>query len=167
MKHKKKANKKPGKWFKKKNVEEQEEHVKLPVYGPHDTLVVQDYQTPASLASLEQNFERCCKEWLEQAKPDMYNKGYMDMLIDKVRKESLVELDDEEVYHKRVICELEKIWRGDEVKAKGKLEETKAARKEVEEELKRVEWIYYRNTAFSPEYRNQNGLIKKEAEYYE
>ena len=166
LKHKKKANKKPSKWLKKKK-EKEEEQVKIPVYGPHDTLVAQDYQTPVSLAYFEQNFESYCKEWLEQAKPDMYNKGYMDMLIDKVRAEALVELDNEEVFHKRVIYELGKIWRGDEVKANGKLVETKAARKELEEELKKIQWIYYQHTAFAPEYMNQNDFRKKEAEYYE
>ena len=94
----------------------------------------------------------------------MYNKGYMKMLIDKVRAEALVELDDEEVLHKRVIYELAKIWKGDEVKANGKLAETKAARKEVEEELKRIERIYYQHTAFAPEYLNQNSLVKREEE---
>ena len=56
LKHKKMANKKPGKWFKKKKAVEQEEPVILPVYGTHDTLMAQDYQTPASLAFHEQNF---------------------------------------------------------------------------------------------------------------
>ena len=167
LKHKKMANKKPGKWFKKKKAVEQEEPVILPVYGPHDTLVAQDYQTPASLAFLEQNFESCCKECLEKAKPDMYNKGYMNMLIDKVRKEALAELDEQEVFLKRVIYELGKIWRGDEVKAMGKLAEIKVEKKEVEEDLKRIERIYYRHTAFDPEYMNQNSFGKKEAQYDE
>ena len=64
-----------------------------------------------------------------EAKPDMYNKGYMNMLIDKVRKEALAELDEQEVFLKRVIYELGKIWRGDEVKAMGKLAEIKVEKK--------------------------------------
>lgn len=161
FKHKKNTNGKLRRWFKTKK---EEESVKLPVYGPHDTLVAKDYQVPVSLIYFERNFENGCKEWLKQAKPDMYNKGYMKMLIDKVRAEALVELDDEEVLHKRVIYELAKSWKGDEVKANGKLAETKAARKEVEEDLKKIERIYYQHTAFAPEYLNQNSLVKREEE---
>lgn len=89
FKHKKNTNGKLRRWFKTKK---EEESVKLPVYGPHDTLVAKDYQVPVSLIYFEKNFENGCKEWLKQAKPDMYNKGYMKMLIDKVRAEALVEL---------------------------------------------------------------------------
>ena len=39
--------------------------------------------------------------------------------------------------------------------------------KEVEEDLKRIERIYYRHTAFDPEYMNQNSFGKKEAQYDE
>ena len=91
----------------------------------------------------------------------------MNMLIDKVRKEALAELDEQEVFLKRVIYELGKIWRGDEVKAMGKLAEIKVEKKEVEEDLKRIERIYYRHTAFDPEYMNQNSIGKKEAQYDE
>lgn len=168
LKHKKNTNKKLRKWFKIKKEEELEESVNLPVYAPNDTLVPKDYQVPVSLLYFEKDFQNNCKEWLKHAKPDMYNRGYMKMLIDKARAEALVEIDDEEVVlHKRVIYELAKIWKGDEVKANGKLAETKAARKEVEEELKRIERIYYQHTAFAPEYLKQNSLIKREEEDYE
>ena len=49
----------------------------------------------------------------------------------------------------------------------GKLAEIKVEKKEVEEDLKRIERIYYRHTAFDPEYMNQNSFGKKEAQYDE
>ena len=72
LKHKKMANKKPGKMVHKKKAVEQEEPVILPVYAFRMNIGGKmDYQTPASLAFLSRILKSCCKEWLEKAKPDM------------------------------------------------------------------------------------------------
>jgi hypothetical protein len=138
-------------WFKKKERDRrinQDNEVEIPVYGPHDTLCTQEYRLPYLLSTFEQGFEQRCRTWLKNAKPDMFNRGYMDLLIDELEQEALVMLDIQEADHQRAIYELSKIWKGDQIKGETKLRETVAERKEVEEELKRLERIYHKGTAY-------------------
>lgn len=126
----------------------QDEGTEIPVYGPHDTLCAQSYRIPYMLGSFEENFEQRCKEWLKSAKPDMYNRGYMDMLIEQLEKEALVMLDLQEIDHRNVIYELVKIGTGDQIKAEAKLAETLKEKKSVEQEVHQLEHIFYKGTSY-------------------
>ncbi|MGI6095688.1 MAG: hypothetical protein ACOYBL_09680 [Lachnospiraceae bacterium] len=139
--------------------------VEIPVYGPHDTLCAQDYKLPYMLSTFEQNFEQRCKTWLQNAKPDMYNRGYMDLLIDQLEREAVIMLDIQEVDHQSAIFELAKIWTGDQIKAKTKLENTEAERMAVEKEIRQLEGIYYRGTAY--EAWDENVFESKEGDVSE
>lgn len=122
--------------------------VDIPVYGPHDTLCAQDYKLPYMLSTFEQGFEQHCKTWLQNANPDMYNRGYMDMLITQLEQEAVVMLDIQEVDHQSAIYELAKIWIGDQIKAETKLEEVVREKAVVEQKIRQLENIYHRGTAF-------------------
>lgn len=134
--------------------------VEIPVYGPHDTLCAQDYKLPYMLSLFEQDFEQRCKTWLQNARPDMYNRGYMDMLIDQLEREAVVMLDIQEVDHQSAIFELAKIWTGDQIKAKTKLADTVAEKTAVEQEIRQLEGIYHKGTAY--ETCNWNAFESKE-----
>lgn len=122
--------------------------VDIPVYGPHDTLCAQDYTLPYLLSTFEQSFEQCCKKWLQNAKPDMYNRGYMDMLINRLEHEAVVMLGIQEVDHQSAIYELAKIWTADQIKAETKLAEIVREKTAVEQEIRQLESIYHKGTAF-------------------
>jgi len=70
----------------------QDETTEIPVYGPHDTLCAQNYKIPYLLASFEERFEERCRAWLKNAKPDRYNRGYMDLLIDQLENEAFLQI---------------------------------------------------------------------------
>lgn len=122
--------------------------VTIPVYGPHDTLCAQDYKVPLMLSEFETVFEQRCKAWLRNAKPDMYNAGYMDILIDQFEKEAIVMIENQKIDHLSAIYELCKIWNGDKIKAEVKLEEVVLERQEVEKTLHLLERIYNKGTAY-------------------
>ena len=126
----------------------QDETTEIPVYGPHDTLCAQNYKIPYLLASFEQGFEQRCRAWLKNAKPDQYNRGYMDLLINQLEKEAFQMLDLQEIDHRDVIYELVKIGTGDQIKAKAKLAETLKEKDSVEQDLQRLEHIFYKGTAY-------------------
>lgn len=134
--------------------------VQIPVYGPHDTLCAQDYKLPYLLANFEQNFEQRCKQWLKNADPDMFNRGYMDLLIDQLEREALVMLDNQEVDHQSVIFELAKIWIGDQIRAETKLAGVLEEESNIECEIKRLESIYYKGTAY--EFCGRSTVLVKE-----
>ena len=134
----------------------QDNAVEIPVYGPHDTLCAQDYRLPFMLATFEQGFEQRCKTWLKNATPDMYNRGYMDLLVDQLEKEALVMLDNQQVDHQSVIYELSKVWVGDKIKAEAKLTETQAEKTVVKREIKQLERIYHKGTAYEFLDENKN-----------
>ena len=138
-------------WKKNKEMDRRinrDNSVEVPVYGPHDLLCAQDYRLPHMLAEFEKEFEERCRNWLRNATPDMYNTGYMDILIDELEQEALVNLDIQEVDHQGAIYELGKVWIGDLIKAETKLSETAAEKKAVETELSQLESIYYKGTAY-------------------
>lgn len=122
--------------------------VAIPVYGPHDTLCAQDYKVPPMLSEFETGFEQRCKVWLRNAKPDMYNAGYMDILIEQFEKEAMVMIENQKVDHLNAIYELCKIWNGDKIKVEVKLEEVALERQEVEKTLHLLERIYNKGTAY-------------------
>lgn len=122
--------------------------VPIPVYGPHDTFSAADYKLAYLLAEFEHNFEHTCKSWLANAKPDMYNRSYMDLMIDQLMTESLKSLDAQEVDHQSSIYELAKVWSADLIKARFKLDETKAMKAEVNQELVKLERIYHKGTSY-------------------
>ncbi len=122
--------------------------VDIPVYGPHDTLCAQDYKLPCLFSNFEQDFEQRCKAWLQNANPDMYNRGYMDMLIDQLEREAVIMLDIQEVDHQGAIYELAKIWTGDQIKAETKLTDIVGEKAAVEQEIRQLESIYHKGTAF-------------------
>ena len=122
--------------------------VSIPVYGPHDTLCAQDYKIPIMLSEFEAAFEQRCKAWLRNAKPDMYNAGYMDILIEQFEKEAMVMIENQKVDHINAIHELCKIWTGDKIKAEVKLEEVIQEQHEVEKSLCVLECIYNKETAY-------------------
>lgn len=122
--------------------------VTIPVYGPHDTLQPQDYFIPQMLSMFEQCFEQRCKTWLKNARPDQYNRGYMDLIIDELEAEALVMLDVQSVDHESAIYDLVKVWIGDKIKAEAKLKETQEERKAVNCDIKHLEGIYYKGTAY-------------------
>lgn len=137
--------------------------VEIPVYGPHDTLCAQDYRLPYLLASFEQGFEQRCRTWLKNAAPDRYNRGYMDLVIDQLEEEALVMLELQSVDHESVIHELTKIWGGDKIKAEAKLAETQAESERVDYEIRRLERIYHKGTAY--ECLEENPVYEEEEEY--
>ena len=137
--------------------------VSIPVYGPHDTLCAQDYKLPPMLSEFESGFEQRCKAWLRNAKPDMYNAGYMDILIDQFEKEATVMLENQKVDHLNAICELCKIWDGDKIKAEVKLEDVVIERQEIEKNLSLLEKIYNKGTAYEEMRYVTN--IEKEGDY--
>lgn len=134
----------------------QDNAVEIPVYGPHDTLCAQDYRLPFMLATFEQGFEQRCKTWLKNAAPDMYNRGYMDLLIDRLEQEALAMLDNQQVDHQSAVYELSKVWVGDKIKAETKLAETQAEKAVVEREIKQLQRIYHKGTAYEILDENKN-----------
>ena len=122
--------------------------VDIPVYGPHDMLGPQDYIVPQLIAEFESGFEVKCKQWLKKAKPDMYNRGYMDMLINKLEKEAISQLDVQRVTHESAVYELAKVWEGDRLKAEAKLKEIEIEKRDLDTDIVRLEKIYYKGTAF-------------------
>ena len=122
--------------------------VAIPVYGPHDTLCAQDYKIPPLLSEFESGFEERCKAWIRHAKPDMYNYGFMDVLIEQFEKEAIVMIENQKVDHQNAIYELSKIWVGDKIKAEAKLEEVACERQSVEKHIHLLERIYYKDTAY-------------------
>ena len=133
---------------KDRRINQDHSSVNIPVYGPHDTLCPQDYKLSSLISSFEANFEERCKTWLQQANPDMYNRGYMDLLIDQLQAEAISVLDIQEVDHQGAIYELGKIWTGDKVKADKKLEDTLQEEADVARELSHLEKIYHNKTSF-------------------
>ena len=140
----------------------QDNIVEIPVYGPHDTLCAQDYKLPYKLSSFEQNFEQRCKTWLQNAGPDMYNRGYMDLLINQLEREAVVMMDIQEADHHSAIYELEKIWIGDQIKAKTKLADTVAEKTTVGQTIRQLEGIYHKGTAY--ETYNWNSFENREGD---
>lgn len=122
--------------------------VDIPVYGPHDMLCAQDYKLPYLLSTFEQDFEQRCKTWLQNANPDMYNRGYMDMLVNQLENEAVVMLDIQEVDHQGAIYELAKIWIGDQIRAETKLADIVREKASVDQEIRQLESIYRKGTAF-------------------
>lgn len=142
----------------------QDETTEIPVYGPHDTLCAQNYKIPYLLASFEERFEERYRAWLKNAKPDRYNRGYMDLLIDQLENEAFQMLDLQEIDHRDVIYELVKIGTGDQIKAEAKLAATLKEKDSVEQELQRLEHIFYKGTAYESHDRE---ITKGKEEDYE
>lgn len=122
--------------------------VPVPVVGPHDGLTATDYKLAVQLAEFESDFERKCKQWLANAKPDPYNRGYMDLMIDELKNDALKSLNAQEADHQKVICDLNGVWKADLVKARASLEQTRKLREDTDRELDKLERIYFRGTAY-------------------
>lgn len=125
--------------------------VPIPVYGPHDIITAADYKLAPFLSDFEKSFENICKSWLVKASPDMYNRSYMDLRIEKLMEEALKSLDTQEVDHRGAIYELTKVTSADIIKAQFKLDETETMKSEVDKELAKLEKIYYKGTAYETE----------------
>lgn len=88
----------------------------------------------------------------------------MDLLIDQLENEAFQMLDLQEIDHRDVIYELVKIGTGDQIKAEAKMAATLKEKDSVEQELQRLEHIFYKGTAYESHDRE---ITKGKEEDYE
>lgn len=143
---------------------QQETHeVEVQSYAPNISLTPRDYELSAHLLDLEMNFHSIVQAFFKNTNIDEFNATYIDGVISSAEREALADLGQQKADHIGKINHLiEKIWRGDKIKAESKLAQNKRELQECERTLKQLERIYYHGTSMEGE--GVTALIEKEAD---
>ncbi len=143
---------------------QQETHeVEVQSYAPNISLTPRDYELSAHLLDLEMNFHSIVQVFFKNTNIDEFNATYIDGVISSAEREALADLGQQKADHIGKINHLiEKIWRGDKIKAESKLAQNKRELQECERTLKQLERIYYHGTSMEGE--GVTALIEKEAD---
>lgn len=128
-------------------------------YAPHTALTPVDYKLSPIMADLEADFPKLVAQFLKEGKPDRYNGSFMDAVIQRTTEEALHHLALQRADHVGSIVDMiSKIWSGDKIKAKAKLEQTEEALIQTDREIARLERICYKGTSFEETQNNEGGL---------
>ena len=127
----------------------QNEEVKIEPYAPHQTLGPADYQEPEAMKKLKASFEEQVTAFLDQTNPDQYNAGFADNIINKAMHEALIDLDKQRQNHiKTIERSIASLWKGDQHYYSQLLADNKAEYESCDRELRTLNAIYHRGTAF-------------------
>lgn len=126
--------------------------VEVQSYAPNISLTPRDYELSTHLLDLEMNFRSIVQTFFKNTNVDEFNASYIDGVISSTEREALADLCHQKADHVGKINHLiEKIWRGDKIKAESKLAQNKWELQECERALKQLERIYYHGTSMEGE----------------
>lgn len=122
--------------------------VEIQNYAPNVSLTPQDYKLSAHLSELELNFQSIVQSFFGSTHIDEFNASFIDGVISSAEREALADLCRQKADHEGKINHLiDKLWRGDKIKAEAKLAQNRSELQECEKELERLERIYYHGTS--------------------
>lgn len=126
--------------------------VEIQNYAPNISLTPQDYVLSSHLLELESNFHSIVQAFFKNTNIDEFNASFIDGVIASTEREALADLSRQRADHAGKINHLiEKLWRGDKIKAEAKLAQNRSELQECERELMRLERIYYQGTSMEGE----------------
>jgi len=126
--------------------------VEVQSYAPNISLTPRDYEISTHLFDLEMNFRSVVQAFFKNTNIDEFNASYIDGVISSAEREALAGLCQQKADHVGKINHLiEKIWRGDKIKAEAKLAQNRNELQECERALEQLERIYYRGTSMEGE----------------
>lgn len=126
--------------------------VEIRNYAPNVSLTPQDYMLSARLSELELNFRSIVQSFFKNTNIDEFNASFIDGVILSAEQEALADLCQQKADHEGKINHLiEKLWRGDKIKAEAKLAQNRSELQECERELERLKRIYYYGTSMEEE----------------
>lgn len=137
-------------WRKKRNLKAAETDTVIQSRAPHLSLTPREYIPSASLSKLESDFTSRVQTFFRNTNIDEFNHSFMDGVISSTEQEALADLLRQRADHRGTIIDLiDKLWRGDRIKAEAKLEQTQSEIQECEDALRKLEEIYYRGTSMA------------------
>lgn len=130
-------------------------------YAPHGELTPRHYELSPHLTRLEREFHAIARKFLQHTRADEFNASYLDGVIAAAEQEALADLARQRVDHVGAVTHLvEKLWRGDRIKAETRLAQNRTELEECQQELKRLERVFYRGTSLA---RAEAPIEEKEA----
>ena len=129
-----------------------EHEVEIQNYAPNISLTPQDYVLSSHMLALESNFHSIVQAFFKNTNIDEFNASFIDGVIASTEREALADLSRQRADHAGKINHLiEKLWRGDKIKADAKLAQNISELQECESELMRLERIFNRGTSMEEE----------------
>lgn len=126
--------------------------VEIHNYTPNVSLTPQDYALSSHLLDLELNFRSTVQAFFNNTNIDEFNATFIDGVIASAEREALADLYRQKADHTGKINHLiEKLWRGDKIKAEAKLAQNERELQECQKELEQLERIYYHGTSMDGE----------------